>query len=155
VNADILAKELSLEAYAAARVAAAICEELLQQRESFVFETVFSDPVGEKVAFFKKAANAGYNTIVCFIGTAGLAVSEERVSMRVSQGGHDVPSAKLVERFPRSLANLKLAMQELPRVWVYDNNDLRRPYRLVAVTESGQVVKLHRPVPKWLSPILP
>jgi len=61
---------------------------------------LFSDPVGEKLAFLKSAAQAGYNTILCFIGTAGPEVCEQRVAMRVSQGGHDVPTEKLVQRFP-------------------------------------------------------
>jgi predicted ABC-type ATPase len=114
VNADVLAEELHIEAYAAARVADAVRQELVRQRESFVFETVFSDPVGEKPAFLKSAAQAGYNTILCFIGTAGPEVSEQ----------------------------LKAALRELPNVWVFDNNDLRTPYRLVAIFESGHLLNL-------------
>jgi predicted ABC-type ATPase len=155
VNADVLAQELHIEPYAAARLADALRKELVNQRESFVFETVFSDPVGEKIAFLKSAAEAGYNTILCFIGTAGPAVSEQRVAMRVSQGGHDVPTEKLVQRFPRIQENLKAALRGLPNVWVFDNNDLRTPYRLVATFESGRPVKLQRPVPRWLKPLLP
>jgi predicted ABC-type ATPase len=49
VNADVLARELRIEPYAAARLADGIRNELVRQRESFVFETVFSDPVGEKL----------------------------------------------------------------------------------------------------------
>jgi predicted ABC-type ATPase len=154
VNADALAQELHIEPYAAARVADAVRKELVKQRESFVFETVFSDPVGEKLAFLKSAAQAGYNTILCFIGTAGPQVSEQRVAMRVSQGGHDVPTEKLVQR-SRILANLKAALRELPHVWVFDNNDLRTPYRLAAIFESGRLVKIERPVPRWLRPLLP
>ena len=75
--------------------------------------------------------------------------------MRVLQGGHDVPTEKLVQRFPRILANLKAALRELPRVWVFDNSDLRTPYRLAAIVEDGHVAKLQRPVPKWLAPLLP
>lgn len=155
VNADVLAQELRIEPYAAARVADAIRQELLKQRESFVFETVFSDPAGEKLAFLKSAAEAGYHTILCFIGAAGPEVSEQRVAMRVSQGGHDVPTEKLVHRFPRILANLKAALRELPNVWVFDNNDLRTPYRLVAIFERGRLVKLQGLVPKWLRPLPP
>jgi predicted ABC-type ATPase len=154
VNADALAQELHIEPYAAARVADAVRKELVKQRESFVFETVFSDPVSEKLAFLKSAAQAGYNTILCFIGTAGPQVSEQRVAMRVSQGGHDVPTEKLVQR-SRILANLKAALRELPHVWVFDNNDLRTPYRLAAIFESGRLVKIERPVPRWLRPLLP
>ena len=111
--------------------------------------------MGEKLAFLKSAADAGYNTILCYIGTASPAVSEQRVSMRVSQGGHDVPNSKLEERFPRILANLKSSLRELPNVWVFDNNDLRTPWRLVAIVQQGRVVRLQRPVPKWLAPLLP
>jgi predicted ABC-type ATPase len=151
----VLARELRIEPYAAARVAGAIRRELVNQRESFVFETVFSDPVGEKLAFLKEADRAGYNTILCFIGTGSPRISEQRVAMRVSQGGHDVPAKKLEDRFPRILANLKAALRVLPNVWVFDNNDLRTPYRLVAIVQNGRVVKLQRPVPRWLAPLLP
>ena len=151
----MLAQELHIEPYAGARVAASVRQELVKQRESFVFETVFSDPVGEKLAFLKDAAQTGYNTVLCFIGTAGPGVSEQRVAMRVSQGGHDVPTDKLTQRFPRILANLEAAIRELPHVWVFDNNDLRTPYRLAAIFESGRLVKIERPVPRWLTPLLP
>jgi len=56
VNADVLAHELNLEPYAAARTADALRRELVRLRESFIFETVFSDPVGDKLAFLKEAA---------------------------------------------------------------------------------------------------
>jgi predicted ABC-type ATPase len=155
INADVLARELHLEPYAAARVADSLRRELLAQRESFIFETVFSDPVGEKLEFLKHAPLVGYNTILCFIGISTAQVSDQRVAMRISQGGHDVPGGKLIERFPRTLANLRTALRELPHVWVFDNDDLRRPFRLVAIVEDGRRVKLDKPVPKWLKPLLP
>jgi predicted ABC-type ATPase len=75
--------------------------------------------------------------------------------MRVSQGGHYVPGEKLVARFPRILANLRDALRELPHVWIFDNDDLRVPFRLVAVVENGRLVTSSKPVPKWLRPLLP
>lgn len=155
VNADVLARQLNMEPYAAARLADSIRRELLRQGESFVFETVFSDPVSEKLAFLQTAAQAGYTTVLCYIGIPGPQVSGQRVAMRVSQGGHDVPTEKLIARFPRILANLKAAVRELPQVWVFDNGDLRAPFRLVAVFEKGRPVQMHKPVPKWLRPLIP
>lgn len=154
VNADLLARELNLDPYAAAKVADSLRRELVKQRESFVFETVFSDPVGEKLCFLKDAGNAGYAVLMCFIGISGPEVSEERVAMRVSQGGHDVPTEKLVARFPRTLANLKAAIRELPQVRLFDNDDWGTPFRQVAVFEQGREVSLRQPVPKWLQPLL-
>ncbi len=155
VNADVIARELSLDPYAAARAADAVRRELVRQRESFVFETVFSDPLGEKLRFLRETAQSGYTVVLCFIGMSGPEVSEERVAMRVSQGGHDVPSDKLMTRFPRTMANLKSALRELPHVWVFDNDDLRSPFRLVAIFERGKQSRLHKPVPKWLRDLLP
>ena len=155
VNVDVIARELNLAPYDAAGMADVLRRELVRQRESFVFETVFSDPVGAKLAFLQEASQAGYNIVLCFIGISGPDISEERVAMRVSQGGHDVPTEKLISRYPRSLANLKSALRELPRVWIFDNDDLRTPFRLVAVFEEGKRVKLEKPVPKWLWPLLP
>ena len=151
VNADELARELGVDAYGAADLARRLREALLEQGESFVFETVFSDPVGDKVDFLKKAAARGYTVVVCFIGIGGPSVSEERVAMRVLQGGHDVPSKKLGQRYPRTQRNLALAIHALPHVLVYDNGDLRRPFRKVAEFEAGKVTEQHAPVPRWLT----
>ena len=151
VNADVLARELRMEPYEAAKVAASLRRELIKQRESFVFETVFSDPVGDKLTFLKDAAALGSTAVLCFIGISGPEVSEQRVAMRVSQGGHDVPVEKLETRYPRILANLKAALHQIPHVWVFDNDDLRSPYRLTAVYENGKPMQLHEPIPAWLA----
>jgi len=150
VNADVLARELELDPYAAAGVADEIRRALLAQRESFVFETVFSDVAGDKLRFLEEARSAGYTTVLCFIGISGPETSETRVAMRVSQGGHDVPSEKLFARFPRTQANLRSAVKQVPYVFVFDNDDLRRPYRRVAEFHDGRIVFRARRLPDWL-----
>ena len=154
VNADILAERLSLGAYAAASLADDIRRNLVQRRESFVFETVLSDPVGDKLEFLKSAEAAGYVVLLVFIGISDPEISSDRVAMRVSQGGHDVPEEKLKERYPRILSNLKRGLVEIANVWVDDHSDLELGYRLVATREGGQQVKLHGSTPGWLSPLL-
>jgi predicted ABC-type ATPase len=138
VNADRLANQLSIDAYEAAELASAIRSELMQRKESFVFETVFSDPVGEKVTFLKTAAKNGFYVTLCFVGLESALLSEERVAMRVTQGGHDVPSGKLKARFPRTLANLKSAIVQLPHVLVFDNSDLSHSFSLIAIFKDGK-----------------
>jgi predicted ABC-type ATPase len=150
VNADDLARELNLGAYEAAELANKLRDVLGQQRESFVFETVFSDPVGDKVRFLREAARSGYTVVLCFIGLDRAETSEERVTMRVLQGGHDVPTEKLAARFDRTLANLHRAVRELPFVLVFDNSDLRHPFRQVAEFKDGRPISLARPLPVWL-----
>ena len=150
LNADVLAREFDIGAYDAAKMAAALRNEMIRQRESFVFETVFSDPAGAKLEFLREAAGAGYNVVLCFIAIEGPDMSEERVAMRVSQGGHDVPTEKLVARFPRTMANLQQAIRELPHVLIFDNNDLRTPFRQVAGFENGRATFSVKPMPAWL-----
>ncbi len=154
LNADEISRELEIDACEAARMVARLRQELVRQRESFVLETVFSDPVGDKLTFLKEAARSGYTVVLCFIGLSGADISEERVAMRVSQGGHDVPSEKLVSRYPRTLANLKTALRELPHVLVFDSDDLRTPFRRVAVFEAGRSVWTVKPLPNWLAALL-
>jgi len=150
LNADAVARELEVDAYEAARMIAALRAELVNQRESFIFETVFSDPVGDKLGFLKQSAELGFAVVLCFVGIASADTSDQRVAMRVSQGGHDVPREKLVQRFPRTLANLAAAIRELPCVLVFDNDDLKVPFRHVATYTNGQIAQLNKPLPSWL-----
>jgi predicted ABC-type ATPase len=154
VNADVLAAELEVAPYEAARLADVLRRELLKRGESFVFETVFSDPVGDKVAFLEEAARSRHTVVLCYVGLANPNLSRERVAMRVSQGGHDVPDDKLRSRFSRTLDNLKLAIARLPHVLVFDNSDLSVPYRLVAVFADGHLTRSYEPLPDWLLLVL-
>ena len=155
VNADVLTAGLAVDAYQAARLADELRRAMVARGESFVFETVFSDPVQDKVAFLEEASQRGYSTVLCYIGLSDPDQSVARVAMRVSQGGHDVPDTKLRSRFPRSLENLRAAILRLPCVLIYDNSDLEHPYRCVAVFENGQAQSLEEPAPDWLRPLLP
>lgn len=124
VNADDIGATLGLDAYEAAKVADAIRRELVTQRASFIFETVLSDPVGEKVSFLADAAASGYTVVLCFIGIAGPTVSSER------------------------------AIAALPMVIVFDNDDLSAPYRRVAEFEHGKRPWGADAIPAWLAPLL-
>jgi len=74
--------------------------------------------------------------------------------MRVSQGGHDVPSEKLKSRHPRTFANLQAAIRQLPYVLVFDNEDPGKPFRRVAVFRAGREEFMAEALPNWLRPIL-
>ncbi len=149
INADDLARELEATAYEAADLAAQVRTALVTEKQSFVFETVFSDPAGDKLAFLTNAAAQGYTVILCFIGLPDVATSEARVVHRVLSGGHDVPTEKLEARFPRTLGNLRRAVRELPHVFLYDNCDADHPFRAVATFQRGTLVHASEPVPAW------
>ena len=60
--------------------------------------------------------------------------------MRACQGGYDVPDAKLRAKFARTQANLQRAVQRLPHVIVYSNEDLSNPYQFVVYYGNGQMI---------------
>ena len=138
INADALSASLGLSPYEAAELATSLRRELVNQRESFIFETVLSDPVGEKVDQLASYAALGYTVVLIFIRIKDADESIQRVAMRVCQGGHDVPEDRLRARFERTLANLQRAIQRLPHVIVLSNEDLSNPYPLIAMYENGE-----------------
>jgi predicted ABC-type ATPase len=137
INADVLAENLKIGPYEAAEIATKTRETLVARGESFIFETVFSNPVADKVQFLKRASQSGYYVGLIFIRIPSVATSQERVSMHSAQGGHDVPDQKLKDRFSRTLANLKRAIDALPLVIIYDNSDLSSPFQLESVWMNG------------------
>jgi predicted ABC-type ATPase len=141
INADELSASLGLLPYEAAELASSVRRELVSQRESFIFETVLSDPVGEKVDQLASYAAFGYTVVLIFIRIESADQSSRRVAMRVCQGGHDVPDDKLRARFERTLANLQHAIERLPHVIVFCNEDLSNPYQLIAAYENGQAME--------------
>jgi hypothetical protein len=52
------------------------------------------------------------------------------------------------------MMNLKQAVRELPCALVFDNDDLRMPFRLAAIYKNGQPALLIKPIPGWLAPRL-
>ena len=67
INADELALSLGIPAYDAAELSGALRKVLIAQRESFIFETVLSDPIGEKVEQLASYSELGYTVALVFI----------------------------------------------------------------------------------------
>jgi predicted ABC-type ATPase len=153
LNADILASRTGIDSFEAARFLDALRGELIEQGRSFITETVFSDPVGAKLAMLRKAVAAGYEVILIYVGIeadlAGL-----RVEQRVAAGGHDVPRDKLLTRFERSLENLREALKLAIMVKVYDNSRADEPHRLLAVFENGSRTFIASRLPRWVRSVL-
>lgn len=140
INADELSASLGLSAYEASELATSVRRELVNQRESFVFETVLSDPIGEKVEQLASYAALGYTVVLIIIRIESSDESIRRVTIRACQDGHDIPDEKLRARFARTQANLQRAIQRIPYVIVYSNDDLNKPYQFVAHHENAQKV---------------
>ncbi len=82
--------------YKAAKLAAKLRTQLLQDGVSFCFETVFSHP--SKIDFLAEAKALGYDIILIYIHLQNAELNLARVAQRVMQGGHSVPADKIINR---------------------------------------------------------
>lgn len=130
---------------AAAREATTEQQRLLAAGASFGLETTFS---GKRELFFMQAAKeAGYKISLVYVCVDKAQTSAWRVAQRVAAGGHSVPEADVLRRYPRSLDNLAQAIEKADRVYVLDNTGKRR--RLVLTMEAGRVKYASRNLPQW------
>lgn len=150
VVADRISATTGVGVYEAAQVADDMRREYLKLGLSFVAETVFSDPVGDKLNFLREAITAGHEVTLVYIGLDSPITAQARVDQRVRHGGHDVPDEKIAARYPRSLANLAAALKFVPWVKIYDNSSAKNPYRLLAEFRDGRVAwRVKGAMPGW------
>lgn len=157
INADILARELFPKApeahsYDAAKLAEELRKNLLQDQQSFCFETVFSHP--SKIDFLAQAKTLGYEIILVFIHLDSVALNQARVQQRVAEGGHDVPADKVESRIPRLLKHIKQAMPLCDHVRLLDNSRVDNPFQQLANILHGELTVLEYPLPGWAKELL-
>lgn len=136
----------------AARRAAALRKQCLENRRSFAFETVLSMP--DKVEFIRRAREAGFFVRLFFVGTDDPSINAKRVALRVMEGGHDVPIGKIIARYTRSLANCPVAARFANRAYVYDNSIENAPARLLFRTGDGRLIKSYGNINPWAQEVL-
>lgn len=160
VNADLLVKTLSpndpaVLTYAAAELADQRRREYLAEQRSFIMETVFSDPDGDKLNMLSAAQQRGYTVLLIFIGIPGPELSQARIVQRVQQGGHDVPDDRIFARYPRTLANLKQALAYVDTALLFDNSSAAQPYQPVAAFRQGKCQWQCTQLPHWAKKLCP
>lgn len=152
VNADLIAKQLFPDdpeghSYDAARLAEMERIRLLEQGQSFCYETVFSHV--SKVDFLGQAKALGYQIVLVLIHLEQSNLNQARVSQRVSEGGHFVPADKIESRIPRTLDNVSKAIPLCDQVWILDNSSSDQPYKKVITIKNGALTFKLVPLPEW------
>lgn len=128
---------------------------------TYAFETTLG---GRSIAkLLLDGARNGAEVHVWFAGLATPELHLKRIAARVAAGGHDIPEAKVRERFDASRANLVKLMPRLASLRVYDNSleadprAGRRPQPLLLLQMQAGRVVTHAPlpgVPAWAKPLL-
>lgn len=119
-NIIVMQPGAAVDSYVAATVADFLRHRLLAAGVSFTFESVMSHR--SKLDFLRLAITKGYRTYLYYIATETPAVNVDRVSNRVSKGGHGVSTEKIVSRYAKSLALLAETMQTVDRAYRFDNS---------------------------------
>lgn len=160
INPDEVAKEKFGDWNSAEAVSSAAnyCKEwrerCLQEKVSFVFETVFSSE--EKIDFLIRAKQAGFFIRLFFISTTTPSINAARIAQRVMKGGHDVPIMKIISRYYKSVVNCGTIALMVDRLYVYDNSVDNEDARLLFRLTNGVMAKMYvTDVPEWARHILP
>ena len=130
--------------------------------EDYAFETTLG---GNTIAARLGDASESHDVLMWFCGLDSPEHHMARVRLRVSQGGHDIPEAKIRERYRSSIANLVALLPHLSRLQVYDNSRDAGPGtpvadpRLLLQMEGGRIAwptdaDTLRATPDWAKPIL-
>lgn len=94
-------------------------DEALAAGHHHAFETTLG---GDTITERLRSATATHDVLVWYCGLASPEQHIARVAARVAAGGHDIPEAKIRERWQRSQLNLITLLPHLARVQVYDNS---------------------------------
>lgn len=160
INPDQVARDMfgDWNSDSAVLNAAKYCEEwrerCLNEKTSFVFETVFSSQ--DKIDFILRAKHAGFFIRVFFIATSHPSINASRIANRVLEGGHDVPITKIISRFYKSIMNCEIIAKFVDRLYVYDNSVDGRDAMPLFRLSNGVLGKLYvEDVPEWARNMLP
>lgn len=147
VNADRIAEQewpghANEHAYDARDLASDERRALIENRESFATETVFSH--ASRIELIDRAVAAGYVTTLHVI-VIPLELAVVRVTLRAARGGHDVPEERVRSRYERLWPLLATAIEKVEESTVYDNSTADRPFRKIATFRAGYLVG----APRW------
>lgn len=136
-------------------------EAAIAARLNYVIETTLG---GNTIpALFGKAARDGFRITLWYIGLCSVEEHIRRVKARVQRGGHDIPEARIRERYVRSLENLVALMPQLYELKLFDNsetvniaNNEKPRLRTLLHLKAGRIIELADlgAMPEWAKPII-
>ncbi|MEX6687649.1 zeta toxin family protein [Danxiaibacter flavus] len=130
VNADEIARGLSpfnpeSVSIEAGRIMLNRLQELLSAHKDFAFETTLS--TRSYIGLIKQAKGKNYtiNLIYYWLDSVELAI--ERVKLRVSEGGHNIPAETIIRRYYLGLKNFLHLYRDKVDYWMLIDNSLTQP----------------------------
>jgi len=145
INADDLKKQYNLSDLEAAELAESFRAALVNSSKSITFETVLSTT--RNLHLLQTAKAQGYEVQCIYVLTCDENINVARVKARCTAGGHDVPEAKIRERYHRALALLPEVIDICDNIIIYDNSSVPHPifekaYSDLSIYPSGSWSKV-------------
>lgn len=139
--------DVGVNAYLSAILTDFLRQKLIQNRQSFTFESVMSSP--DKLETLARARNFGFRTYLYYVSTEDPFINLSRIRHRVRTGGHDVPSQKVIERYYRSSELLLDAIRLTNRAYIFDNSGESKVW-VAEITEGRSLALKTNEVPAWV-----
>jgi len=128
-------------------------DDLIEQGSNIILETVFSSKY--KLETYKKLKDAGYFVNIVFVATSDPMINVLNVASRVKSGGHDVPIDKILSRYDKSIANIKLISKEIDCLILIDNSVLNQSPIIYSALSKGNIcLDTGKVKPNWIQDIL-
>jgi predicted ABC-type ATPase len=121
--------------------------ELIQNKQSFSFETVFSHP--SKLDLIDFAHLHRYKVYLYFIGTETPIMNLERVKDRVKKGGHPVEAEKIEKRYFLTMELLTEMIKKADETYLWDNSGLKHQY--LGHIKNGFIELEQSIIPVWIN----
>ena len=126
-NADDIVMSTGMDNMEAAKLVDKMRYDSIDKKEDFTFETVLSSEY--KLHILRKAKEQGYFIKCVFVLTIDPQINLSRIESRVALGGHNVEKAKVIDRYYKSINNIKELLDICDIVHVYDNTET--PKRII------------------------
>jgi predicted ABC-type ATPase len=111
-------------------------EASIRAHQTIGVETVLSTDKYRRLVLAGKTKQFEFRLIYVVLASADLNV--ERVRLRVKKGGHDVPEAKIRERWFRSIHQLPWFLERADQAWIFDNSGAAP--RQIGLKQEGKVI---------------
>lgn len=149
IDPDFIARQACLNSLESGKEVIRRVNECIEEGISFSLETTLSGSLLFRQ--IKQAKEKGFYVRMFYVGVSDVKLNLDRIRIRVSQGGHDIPEEDVLRRYPRSISNLNKAIDVCDEVLIYDNTyDLE----LVKIVENGSETYVNKHIEiKWINPV--
>jgi predicted ABC-type ATPase len=153
VSSTIVLKSSKVNSYFAAIISDYLRIKLSENKISFSYETVYSDK--SKIKFVNNLNKQGYRIYLYIISTIHPAINVMRIKSRAAAGGHEVSEEKIMERFEKSLQNIKRSIKYSDRSFIIDNSENELPTLCAEIINGNRIKYLNKTYqPTWVKNLI-